>query len=85
MKWKFLLFGVTANAEPVRVDEIPEPLPLPMPREEVERERRQRELIERLAEKEHGSWSHWMKYLFSKCTANADGSMTIPPALVARW
>jgi hypothetical protein len=42
MKWKFSLFGVTANAEPVRVDEIPEPLPLPMPREEVERERRQR-------------------------------------------
>jgi hypothetical protein len=45
----------------------------------------QRALVEQLAEKEHGSWSHWMKYLFSKCTANADGSMTIPVALVDRW
>lgn len=43
------------------------------------------ELIEQLAEKEHGSWSHWMKYLFSKCMANADGSMTIPVELVDRW
>ena len=43
------------------------------------------ELIEQLAEKEHGSWSHWMKYLFSKCTANGDGSVTIPPDLVERW
>jgi hypothetical protein len=43
------------------------------------------ELIEQLAEKEHGSWSHWMKYLFSQCVGNSDGSMTIPTALVERW
>ena len=43
------------------------------------------ELIEKLAEKEHGSWSHWMKYLFSQCTNNDDGSMTIPTALVDQW
>jgi hypothetical protein len=42
-------------------------------------------LIEQLAEKEHGSWSHWMKYLFSKCIANGDGSVTIPADLVSRW
>lgn len=46
----------------------------------------QRELIEQLAEKEHASWSHWMKYLFSQCTEDPEnGSMVIPPALVARW
>jgi hypothetical protein len=44
------------------------------------------ELIEKLAAMEHGSWSHWMKYLFSKCSENPDdGSMTIPPDLAARW
>jgi len=45
----------------------------------------QQALIEQLAEKEHGSWSHWMKYLFSKCTAIGDGSATIPADLVERW
>lgn len=42
-------------------------------------------LVELLAEKEHESWSHWMKYLFSKCAANSDGSATIPADLVVRW
>jgi hypothetical protein len=46
----------------------------------------QRELVEQLAEKEHASWSHWMAYLFKQCTEDPEsGSMTIPPALVARW
>jgi len=45
----------------------------------------QQDLIEQLAEKEHESWSHWMKYLFSKCIAQGDGSMTIPVDLVERW
>ena len=45
----------------------------------------QRELIEALAEKEHASWSHWMKYLFSQCKAQACGSMTIPADKVERW
>lgn len=42
-------------------------------------------LIEQLAEKEHGSWSHWMQYLFTQCTVNADESVTIPARLVRRW
>jgi hypothetical protein len=46
---------------------------------------KQRELIERLAEQEHVSWSHWMHYLFSRSTTNADGSMTIPSDLALRW
>lgn len=46
----------------------------------------QRALVEQLAEKEHASWSHWMSYLFKQCAENpGDGSMTIPPDLVARW
>lgn len=37
-------------------------------------------LREALADQEHGRWSRWMKYLFSK---SPDG--VIPPALVERW
>jgi len=40
---------------------------------------------EKLAELCHQQWSGWMKYLFSKCTINEDGSMTIPPWAVSRW
>ncbi len=43
------------------------------------------ELIERLAEKEHEGWSHWMAYLFSVCEEGIDGSVTIPASLVAHW
>lgn len=43
------------------------------------------ELIERLADAEHASWSRWMKFLFSTCRPNDDGSMTIPTSLVVRW
>lgn len=45
----------------------------------------QRTLIEPLAEKEHASWSHWMRYLFSQCVTNGDGSVTIPAQSVERW
>src|SRR6266849_3408104 len=45
----------------------------------------EQELIEQLADKEHASWAHWMAYLFSKCSKNSDGSMTIPAELVGRW
>lgn len=38
-----------------------------------------------LADTQHSIWSHWMVYLFSRCTKNDDGSMTIPPDLVERW
>lgn len=43
------------------------------------------ELTERLAEKEHASWSHWMTYLFSVCAAASDGSVVIPAHLAERW
>ena len=41
--------------------------------------------IEELAEYAQNSWSGWMKYLFSKCRVNKDGSVTIPKSLVDRW
>lgn len=44
------------------------------------------ELMERLAEAEHASWSRWMDYLFSKCEPNIyDGTVSIPHLLVERW
>lgn len=43
------------------------------------------ELIEPLAAIEHERWAHWQRYLHSKCTFNADGSLTIPAELVSKW
>ncbi len=45
----------------------------------------EQELIEQLAEKEHASWSHWMDYLFSKCTNTVKGDTVIPVDLSLRW
>lgn len=42
-------------------------------------------LIEKLADKEHASWSRWMSYLFSKCTRTPEGSLAIPTDLEHRW
>jgi len=42
-------------------------------------------LREALADLCHSQWSGWMKYLFSKCSLNPDGSVTIPKSLVERW
>jgi hypothetical protein len=43
------------------------------------------EFIEWAAANEHARWARWQSYLHSKCTRNADGSMTIPSDLVERW
>lgn len=45
----------------------------------------EKELIELLADEEHDSWARWMQWLFSRCIANDDKSMTIPAPLVERW
>lgn len=42
-------------------------------------------LIEPLADAQHAIWAHWMRWQFSTCTPNADGSLTIPPEKVERW
>ncbi len=42
-------------------------------------------LLERLASTQHGIWSHWMRYQFSMCQRNEDGSITIPADKVDRW
>lgn len=40
---------------------------------------------EALAEYAHAAWSGWMAYLFARSLVHPDGSVTIPPDLVARW
>lgn len=40
-------------------------------------------LREKLAEKEHERWADWQRYFHSKCTRNADGSLTVPAGYVA--
>jgi hypothetical protein len=42
-------------------------------------------LREQLAAYAHDAWSGWTKYMFSKCTQNPDGSVTIPANSVERW
>jgi hypothetical protein len=41
--------------------------------------------MEALADVQHEIWSHWMRYLFSVSSANADGSYTIPAEKVQHW
>ena len=40
---------------------------------------------EELAATQHDIWAHWMKYQFSVCIENEDGSLTIPAEKVERW
>jgi hypothetical protein len=42
-------------------------------------------VIELLADYAHNSWSGWMDYMFSKCSENKDGTITIPSTSVERW
>lgn len=44
------------------------------------------ELLETLASIEHERWSHWQRYVHSKCVPQgADGALLIPAELVMRW
>ena len=42
-------------------------------------------LIDTLAAIEHERWSHWQKYLHSKCVANPDGTLTVPQSFAEKW
>jgi hypothetical protein len=44
-----------------------------------------RNMIEKLAEYAHNTWSKWMKHLFSQCVPQPDGSLIIPPDHVEHW
>ena len=43
------------------------------------------ELREALAEYAHKAWSGWMRYMFKKSHERINGTIAIPPGLVARW
>ena len=42
-------------------------------------------LREPLADISHDIWSHWMRWMFSVGTMNADGTWTMPAEKVERW
>lgn len=43
------------------------------------------EVIDGLASIEHDRWAHWQQYVHAQCQRREDGSLVIPPNLVARW
>ena len=42
-------------------------------------------MLTEIANTQHEIWSHWMRYQFSVCVDNGDGSLTIPREKVERW
>ena len=42
-------------------------------------------LREHIANIQHEIWAHWMRYLFSVCQENPDGSFTVPAEKAQRW
>jgi hypothetical protein len=42
-------------------------------------------LVEQFARVEHERWSHWQRYMHSKCERTPDGSLVIPANLVTQW
>jgi hypothetical protein len=42
-------------------------------------------LTEKLADIEHQRWSHWQRFMHSKCERRPDGSLVVPPGLVEKW
>lgn len=43
-------------------------------------------LLEALASVEHERWSHWQRYMHSKCVPlGGNGALLIPAELVRRW
>lgn len=41
--------------------------------------------VENLADLCHEQWAGWLKYMFSKCAFQEDGTVLIPKDLVNRW
>jgi hypothetical protein len=58
---------------------------MPEPVEYSSSSRKLENLMEKLADVEHERWSHWQRYVHSKCERTTDGSLVIPAHLVDRW
>lgn len=41
--------------------------------------------LDTLSDIEHDRWSHWQKYMHAQGERQADGSLLLPPDLVAQW
>ena len=42
-------------------------------------------IAEKMADKQHQVWTHWMDYFFSRCTIDSNGNAVVPKDLVERW
>lgn len=42
-------------------------------------------MLDTLSSIEHERWSHWQRYMHSKCVVQPDGSLIIPSDLVEQW